>query len=118
MAETLLLDAARLLEAAGRECRAWRSRDRNWNECMVEHKPVSLCPEIKELDAARAALDELAPELSAALTPPTKELARNQPCGCVVCRCEDEERCGGCGAKNCGTHPVGQIPNPVYKEAP
>lgn len=28
--------------------------------------------------------------------------ARHQPCGCVLCVCEDEEQCHGCGAKNCG----------------
>lgn len=43
-------------------------------------------------------------------------LARDQPCGCIVCKCHDEEHCYGCGAKNCGTHKVGQIPNPVYEE--
>lgn len=42
------------------------------------------------------------------------ELARVQPCGCVVCYCENQERCLGCGAKYCGTHEVGEIPNPVY----
>lgn len=41
-------------------------------------------------------------------------LAKHQPCGCVVCTCEDEEQCHGCGAKNCGDHPVGKMPNPVY----
>lgn len=41
-------------------------------------------------------------------------LARHQPCGCLVCNCADEEQCHGCGARNCGTHPVGSIPNPVY----
>lgn len=45
-----------------------------------------------------------------------KQLARYQPCGCVVCICENVNQCQGCGAKNCGTHPVGQIPNPIYKE--
>jgi len=45
-----------------------------------------------------------------------KLLSRNQPCGCVVCICEDEVQCHGCGAKNCGTHSVGQLPNPVYDE--
>ncbi len=45
------------------------------------------------------------------------KLAKYQPCGCVVCTCEDPDRCHGCGAKNCGTHPVGEMPNPVY-EAP
>jgi hypothetical protein len=29
-------------------------------------------------------------------------LAREQPCGCIVCRCEDEQHCHGCGAKKCG----------------
>jgi len=41
------------------------------------------------------------------------KLQRNQPCGCIVCMCDDDERCHGCGAKHCGTHPVGQIPNPM-----
>ena len=41
-------------------------------------------------------------------------LAKHQPCGCVVCTCEDEVQCQGCGAKHCGTHPVGQIPQPVF----
>lgn len=43
-----------------------------------------------------------------------RQLARQQPCGCVVCYCENQERCLGCGAKYCGTHDVGEIPNPVY----
>lgn len=42
------------------------------------------------------------------------ELQRNQPCGCIVCVCEDNEQCHGCGAKHCGTHPIGEIPNPAY----
>lgn len=42
------------------------------------------------------------------------ELARHQPCGCVVCICEHETQCLGCGAKHCGTHSVGQIPQPVF----
>lgn len=32
------------------------------------------------------------------------EPARFLPCGCVRCICENENRCQGCGAKNCGTH--------------
>jgi hypothetical protein len=53
--------------------------------------------------------------------PADRVLARNQPCGCIVCTCngEDEpDRCFGCGAKSCGTHPVGEIPDPVYAPAP
>ncbi len=45
-------------------------------------------------------------------------LARNQPCGCVVCICEDEDQCQGCGGKNCGTHGNSEIPNPVYEPKP
>ncbi len=34
------------------------------------------------------------------------DLAREQPCGCVICTCEvdpeaEDQRCFGCGAKNC-----------------
>lgn len=43
-----------------------------------------------------------------------KTLKKHQPCGCVVCTCPDPDRCHGCGAKCCGTHPAGQIPSPVY----
>jgi len=41
-------------------------------------------------------------------------LYKYQPCGCVVCTCENEEQCQGCGAMHCGTHPIGKIPNPLY----
>lgn len=44
------------------------------------------------------------------------ELAKYQPCGCVICTCEHETQCQGCGAKHCGTHLVGQIPGPVYQQ--
>jgi len=47
---------------------------------------------------------------------PERLLAKHQPCGCVICDCEDDHRCHGCGAKHCGTHPVHEIPNPVYVE--
>ena len=33
------------------------------------------------------------------------EEPRRYPCGCVSCVCDCDERCLGCGAKNCGTHP-------------
>jgi len=44
-------------------------------------------------------------------------LAKHQPCGCVICTCEDDYQCQGCGARNCGKHLAGEIPTPVY-EAP
>jgi hypothetical protein len=52
--------------------------------------------------------------LRAALPAAQPTLAKHQPCGCVICTCEDEEKCHGCGAKHCGTHPVGKIPSPLY----
>lgn len=50
--------------------------------------------------------------------PEPRLLARHQPCGCIVCICEDaaeEDQCQGCGAKNCGTHPPGELPKRVYR---
>lgn len=50
-------------------------------------------------------------------------LAKNQPCGCVVCTCEDEVRCHGCGAHKCGK-PVDECcfdtrgPDLVYEDEP
>ena len=43
-------------------------------------------------------------------------LAKYQPCGCVICTCEHETQCQGCGAHHCGTHPVGQFHGPVYQQ--
>jgi hypothetical protein len=51
-------------------------------------------------------------------TPTKPLLARNQPCGCIVCICSDPDRCHGCGSHHCGKHEVGDIPNPVYEETP
>jgi hypothetical protein len=87
----------------------------------------------KVVDCARSAMFDLhtydevenptARALSEALLElgPEPVLAKHQPCGCVVCTCENEaepDRCLGCGAKHCGTHPVGAIPSPVYAPAP
>lgn len=44
------------------------------------------------------------------------ELAKYQPCGCVVCTCDHETQCQGCGAKHCGTHPIGQLYKPAYQQ--
>ncbi len=57
-------------------------------------------------------------EMDEALEWKEPRLARNQPCGCIICNCEDEERCNGCGSKSCGTHEVGKIPNPVFEQHP
>lgn len=52
-------------------------------------------------------------EFKAALIKPL--LAKHQPCGCIVCTCDDEVQCRGCGAKHCGTHEVGEFSSPVYE---
>lgn len=44
-------------------------------------------------------------------------LAKRQPCGCVICTCEDPVQCHGCGAEHCGKHPVGEFDAPVYESA-
>ena len=44
-----------------------------------------------------------------------RRLAKLQQCGCIVCDCVSDLQCHGCGAKHCGTHPAGQIPNPIYQ---
>jgi hypothetical protein len=45
-----------------------------------------------------------------------RTLAREQPCGCVICICGDTDKCHGCGAHHCGTHPVGVFDNPVLEK--
>lgn len=68
------------------------------------------------------ALDALRNLLSLAQQPAAPVLAKHQPCGCVICTCEDEQQCQGCGAKHCGNradHPpyVGQQPAAPSGEA-
>jgi hypothetical protein len=47
-----------------------------------------------------------AAQLRALLAPAAKAipLGKYLPCGCVLCTCEDDERCHGCGAKLCADH--------------
>lgn len=47
---------------------------------------------------------------------PDTTLAKRQPCGCVVCTCENDDQCQGCGAKHCGTHLLGEFPARVLGE--
>lgn len=63
---------------------------------FLEWHEGSHCPE-GLIERARAALST-----DAASSLPA--LAKHQPCGCVVCTCEDQEQCHGCGAKYCGQH--------------
>lgn len=34
---------------------------------------------------------------------PELKLSRHQPCGCVICICDTDDQCLGCGAKMCNT---------------
>ncbi len=48
--------------------------------------------------------------------PAAPTLAKHQPCGCVICTCEDEQQCRGCGAKHCGNrtdHPPYVVQQPA-----
>lgn len=40
----------------------------------------------------------------------TSVLEKFQPCGCVICTCETDDQCIGCGAKHCGKYAIGQFP--------
>ena len=68
--------------------------------------------ELAELNERIAALEDENAELK------TPRLARNQPCGCVICQCDDPVKRHGCGAKDCKTHIGAEIPNPVYEAHP
>ena len=43
-------------------------------------------------------------------------LAKNQPCGCVICTCDNEKQCMGCGSRNCGQHAFGDLPEKAYEK--
>jgi hypothetical protein len=73
-----------------------------------------LC-KIEKLENKRKDNAKKIAELEAELDNKTPLLARHQPCGCIICTCMTDDRCLGCGAKNCGTHPPGEIPNPLYQ---
>lgn len=66
--------------------------------------------------------DELANDLADAIMTLIEEplRARNQPCGCIVCYCEEnpENRCTGCGARSCGSEQcVFKVGGVVYVES-
>jgi len=65
------------------------------------------------LDGEHRECRELLHEVMAALAQqPEAKLAREQPCGCVICVCEDEKQCHGCGARHCGN----RTDHPAYVE--
>lgn len=47
--------------------------------------------------------------IDGAMAEPAPTLSRNQPCGCVICSCEDDAQCHGCGAQMCEDHRSGKL---------
>lgn len=81
-----------------------RDRIEHWREHLTYIEPLH----VEELEAlCTLALQALAMQ-------PRPTLHKYQSCGCVICTCENDEQCQGCGAKHCGTHPLGEIPHPIY----
>lgn len=60
--------------------------------------------------------EELAEEKKAREEWEGRTLARNQPCGCVICICGGE-RCAGCGSRPCNSFPHG-TDNAVWEKNP
>lgn len=54
------------------------------------------------------------------MTDDISKVDRALSCGCVVCICEDDERCHGCGAKCCerGPHGIESAATPTEVELP
>lgn len=71
------------------------------------HPPCSDCVDNgharEVIEEARACIRELSEG---------KTYKKYQPCGCVLCTCDDyiDDACHGCGAKSCAKHPNGSIP--------
>lgn len=86
--------------------------------CMATVLRWDDAPEDQKIEAAEKLQHAFDAMIAAAPQPAEQqiELAKYQPCGCVLCTCEHETQCQGCGAHHCGTHPVGQIPNPAYQQ--
>jgi hypothetical protein len=58
------------------------------------------------MDDVEASNHDLVEQAIRSLASPTAPRAegRVRPCGCVVCVCNDDNKCRGCGAKSCATH--------------
>ena len=81
--------------------------DASDNAEYIEHCADRL--ERRGLRVTAGALRVIAHEHRALAQQPAAEYKRQQPCGCVLCVCEDEKQCHGCGAKHCGNrtdHPA------------
>lgn len=61
-------------------------------------------PARTELYGQAGAAREVARRIRALPTDDDEPDHSPRPCGCVPCRCEDPERCHGCGAHRCDEH--------------
>ena len=108
------VEPAQPAQPALKACEAWaivwpsgtiRAVERNVNPPRLDQRDIADGWTVRRVRITDAA------------EPARRELARRQPCGCIVCYCESDTECSGCGAKSCGTHPPGETPNPVYNSA-
>lgn len=78
---------------------SWQKWKSDWSQ--LDRQNIGLKEEVvirvKQRDEAKAEVEQLKKEHDGI------QRARVQPCGCVVCICGDDERCFGCGAKDCNT---------------
>src|SRR5690606_3602352 len=55
-------------------------------------------------------------EYALAQQPAAPTIAKHQPCGRVICTCEDEQQCQGCGAKHYGRQALSRLTDPQLHE--
>lgn len=89
---------------------------------MIQSLRMSLQEVIQETVSPEEFMNQIKQALKEAREEGAREafslpaLEKYQPCGCIICTCDDPQKCWGCGAKNCYGHPIGQFKNPVYKK--
>ena len=101
-----------------------RQTHTNWLKYLTQHpeketEHIASAGGIRHHEEAIADYDEALEVLTKLREAP--EPLRNQPCGCILCVCDTEDRCLGCGAKMCEKHQkIGHLPQEeiVYPTAP
>jgi len=95
-----------------------------WEEILGAHsarQALALQRKLfRELEDERDALREEVERLKEWREP---HLKRIQPCGCILCICETEDQCNGCGATSCKKHAnsiasIADDPTAVWEDHP
>jgi hypothetical protein len=75
------------------------------DRCGTSWKATRVTADARDIEPATlgAVLVTIPGNRAASPTAPRAE-DRVRPCGCVVCVCNDDNKCRGCGAKSCATH--------------